>query len=174
MELISVLADVGVLLPPLVVGILMLLARREIRPALCWAAALALTVAATGLLKHELSDIAGFSHFPSGHVSIAVAFWGGLLALLLGRGGRFAILIVLAVIAGLEGWSRVELTEHTWRDVAGGFGVGVVALGLFGIPATLRTGSATRAWVFVAMAMAAPIGYLTYPWLGYSLRTIAQ
>lgn len=174
MELISVLADVGVLLPPLIVAILMLLARREIRPAFCWAAAAGLTMAITGLLKYGLSDVDGFSHFPSGHVSIAVAFWGGLLIFLLGHGNRIVALVLLAIIAGVEGWSRVELTQHTWVDVTGGFVVGALALALVGVPRTLQTGAATRTWVVLAMVATAPIGYLTYPWLGYSLRTIAQ
>jgi membrane-associated phospholipid phosphatase len=174
MELISLLADVGVLLPPLAVAIFMLLARREIRPALCWAAAATLTIGATGLLKQGLSGVEGFAHFPSGHVSLAVAFWGGLLTLLAGGGNRLGALALCAAVALVEGWSRVELTSHTWIDVLGGFAVGALALLLFGAPGALRTGARTRAWVVLAMMVAAPAGYLTYPWLGYSLRTMAQ
>lgn len=175
MEEISFLADIGFLLPPFAAVLLMLCARREVGLAARWGGAVIAAAAATAVLKSVCRDLPGFMHFPSGHVSLAVAFYGGLAALILGRGGWAIVPVILVPVAAIEGWSRVELTEHTWGDVGGGFLVAVVALALVGLlSAGWRLAAESRGWVLIALLAAAPAGYVTYPWLGHSLRTLAQ
>lgn len=175
-EIISMLADVGFILPVLAASLLMLLARREPATALHWGLAVLLASAMTALLKTLTRGDPDLPHFPSGHVSLAVAFYGGLLVVVVGAGLRWAgLLLALAAVAVVEGVSRVTLTEHTWLDVAGGLAIGILALTLSGIlRAGRRPASAVRVWLLATMAAAAPIGAYSHAWLGYSLRTLVQ
>lgn len=176
LEALSAIADIGVLLPLLAAGTLMLAARREHDAALRWGAAFVVTVAVTGLLKSLLRGSADLPHFPSGHVAGAAAFYGGLLAILAGaRRNSLGAFLALAVFAAAVGWSRTELTAHTWGDVAGGFGVAAAALLLFGCLGPPRPVAATaRLWLAAGVALAAPAGYMAYPWLGHALRTLVE
>lgn len=176
MELLNTLADVGFVAPLLAAGVLMLLARRRVEPALRWSIAFVLAAAVTGGLKAVLRDSADLPHFPSGHVCVAVAFYGGLLSILMGgRGGMWLNLPPVAAIALLSGWSRVETTSHSWADVLGGFAVGALALALLGCWRMSRpVDAAARGWTLAAILLAAPIGFASYTWLGHSWRVLVQ
>jgi membrane-associated phospholipid phosphatase len=140
MVFISTLADIGFLLPLLVVSFLVLAAQGNIRIATCWFGAIFLTIGVVSLIKFLLRGDPVLPHFPSGHVALAVSFYGGLFLILgqkffLNAGFGFACgLVILAVIAVVEGVSRVKLTQHTWVDVAGGFFFGTAALAAAGYP----------------------------------------
>lgn len=176
MELLSTLADIGFVAPLLATALLVMLARRDYAAALRWGGAFLLAVLATGVLKGVFRGSAELPHFPSGHVSVAVSFYGGLLAIL--WGGRLRLLpylLVLAVVAGLAGWSRVELTSHTWTDVLGGFAVGALSLLILGCSrGAARVGVQSRIWLMCGVVLALPAGLSLYSWLGYSIRTMVE
>ncbi len=176
MELLNTLADVGFVAPLLAAAVLMLLARGHAQAALRWAFAFVLAAAVTGLLKAVLHDTADFPHFPSGHVCVAVAFYGGLLSILMGgRGGMWLNLPIVVPIALLSGWSRVETTAHTWIDVLGGFTVGTLALALLGCWRMSRPVDASaRKWMLAAVILAAPVGFASFTWLGHSWRVLVE
>jgi len=176
MDLLNTLADVGFVAPLLAAGVLMLLARRQAEPALRWALAFVLAAATTGLLKTLLRNSADFPHFPSGHVCVAVAFYGGLFSILMGgRGGMWLNLPIVVPIALLSGWSRVETTAHTWADVLGGFAVGAISLALLGCWRMSRPVDASaRKWMLAAVVLAAPVGFASYTWLGHSWRMLVE
>lgn len=176
LKALSTIADIGVVLPLLAAAMLMLMARRDYEAALRWGTAFTVTVAVTGLLKSLLHDSPDLSHFPSGHVAVAVAFYGGLLGILSGvRRNNPGMALLLAVIALAVGWSRTELTEHTWTDVAGGFGIGAAALWLFGCLGLGRPVAAlTRIWLLAGVVLASPASFMAYPWLGHALRALVE
>jgi undecaprenyl-diphosphatase len=84
--------------------------------------------------------------WPSGHASSSIAFYGALGALAV-RGvppaGRVAIWVVVAVLSGLVGASRVYLGVHYPSDVAAGWLVG--GLWLLGFLRTLTTAAPAAA-----------------------------
>jgi membrane-associated phospholipid phosphatase len=176
MDILNTMADIGFVAPLQAAALLMLLARRERETAFRWGAAFALAAAATGLLKSLLRGSADLPYFPSGHVSVAVTFYGGLLfALMAGRAGFVSRLVLLAAIALPVGWSRVETTDHSWTDVFGGFAVGGLALLLLGCMRPARpVAAATRLWVLVAVLLASPVGLAMYSWVGHSWRTMLE
>jgi membrane-associated phospholipid phosphatase len=176
MELLNTLADVGFVAPLLAAGLLMLLARGGTEAALRWAIAFVLAAAATGLLKTLLRGSAELPHFPSGHVCVAVAFYGGLFSILMGgRGGVWLNLPFVVPIALLSGWSRVETTAHSWTDVLGGFAVGAIALALLGCWRMSRpVDGAARKWMLAAIVVAAPAGFASHTWLGHSWRVLVE
>jgi uncharacterized protein (TIGR03382 family) len=71
--------------------------------------------------------------FPSGHALMAMAFFGGLAAVLARRTPRLALRIALVAAAGvavlLVGLSRVYLGVHYPSDVVAGFGVALLWVG---------------------------------------------
>lgn len=176
MELLNTLADVGFVTPVLAAALVMLLVKGEAEAALRWGTAFLLAAAATGILKSLLRASPDLAHFPSGHVSVAAVFYGGLMSVLLGgRGGIWLNLPPVAAIAFASGWSRVETTAHTWIDVFGGFAVGVAALivtGCWRMSAPVD-GSARR-WTFAATLLSAPAGFSSYTWLGHSWRMLME
>lgn len=176
MELLNTLADVGFAAPLLAAAVLMLLARGQAEAALRWAIAFVMAAAATGLIKTLLRGSADFPHFPSGHVCVAVAFYGGLVSILMGgRGGMWLNLPIVVPIALLSGWSRVETTAHTWIDVLGGFAIGALALALLGCWRMSRPVDApSRKWMLAAIAAAVPVGFASYAWLGHSWRMLVE
>ena len=176
MEWLNTLADVGFVAPLLVAAVLMLLARGAAEPALRWAFAFVLAAATTGLLKMLLRDSADFPHFPSGHVCVAVAFYGGMISILMGgRGGMWLNLPFIVPIALLSGWSRVETTAHTWTDVIGGFAIGALSLALLGCWRMSRPIDASaRKWMLAAIILAVPVGFASYTWLGHSWRMLVE
>lgn len=71
--------------------------------------------------------------FPSGHALSAVCFFGAL-ALILGprlRSRAWLVGVAVLLSAGI-GWSRIYLGVHQPSDVIGGWGIGVVWLGVVG------------------------------------------
>ncbi len=176
MELLNTLADVGFVAPLLAAGVLMLLARGAAEPALRWAIAFVLAAATTGLLKTLLRGSAEFLHFPSGHVCVAVAFYGGMISILMGgRGGMWLNLPFIVPIALLSGWSRVETTSHSWADVIGGFAIGAISLALLGCWRMSRpVDASSRKWMLMAIVLAVPVGFASYTWLGHSWRMLVE
>lgn len=176
MELLNTLADVGFVTPVLAAALIMLLVKGEGEAALRWGIAFLLVAAATGILKSLLRGSGDLAHFPSGHVGVAVVFYGGLLSLLAGgRGGLWLNLPPAAIIALASGWSRVETTQHTWIDVLGGFAIGVAALMLMGCWRVSRpVEGGARKWTFAAALLAVPAGFSSYIWLGHGWRTLME
>lgn len=76
-------------------------------------------------LVHELS----FS-FPSGHASLAAAFYGFLIYALwrarIPQAYRFAGTVALGALAFLIGFSRIYLGVHYPTDILAGFGIGTI------------------------------------------------
>ncbi len=76
----------------------------------------------------------GTKSFPSGHVVSYVAFYGLLFYFVYRSGGRsplrIALLILLGMMIGLVGVSRVYLGAHWPSDVAGGYLFGSLWLSL--------------------------------------------
>ena len=157
LHLITDLGDQAVILPLLLaVGLVLLLAGWW-RGALAWFIAVSATLGA--VLVAKLSTMACQSLLPpvgllspSGHTASAAVVYGGLLALVIG--GPRAAFLAGAAVAGLVGFTRVELGVHTLADVvAGGLigTAGAVALALLAGPRpALR-----RGWIGVAAAAVA-------------------
>ena len=136
---IAALADSALLIPAALLLGVFLLALREVRLAVSWAASLVLGGAATLGAKllfhacgHQLTELDVIS--PSGHVSFAIIFYGGA-AILFGAGrpprpqaalGVAAIILIAAV-----GVSRVRTGAHSPSEVLIGGGIGAVALAFF-------------------------------------------
>jgi undecaprenyl-diphosphatase len=114
------------------------------------AVAAMLTALAGGLLLLSLKDVFGRPRppdpanwvternesFPSGHSMGSVIGYGLLAYLLLlplvqRRQARAAIIVGLAVLLLLIGFSRIYLRAHYFSDVVAGFAVGTVCLALF-------------------------------------------
>ncbi|MDZ5645922.1 phosphatase PAP2 family protein [Nitrospirillum sp. BR 11828] len=177
MQLLSTLATIGFVLPLFVALVGVLLARRDYLVAAAWGGGVATSLLVALAIRAVLRGDPDLPHFPSGHVTLAVAFYGGLLVIYL-RGGlnrdRTTLpmfLAGLAVIALLEGVSRILLTEHTWVDVLGGFAVGSLGLLATGCPwavRRIRTGS--RLWLAATLAVTIPIAFLTVGWLDGLIR----
>ncbi|MBB6253668.1 phosphatase PAP2 family protein [Nitrospirillum iridis] len=177
MQLLSTLATIGFVLPLFVALMGMLLARRDYLVAAAWGGGVMVSLLIALLIRGMLRETPELSHFPSGHVTLAVAFYGGLLVIYLRGGlnhGRLALPVVALVLAGvalLEGWSRVLLTEHTWVDVVGGFIVGTLGLLATGCPwAVRRIQSGSRLWLAATLAVAIPLAFFSVTWLDGMIR----
>ena len=139
----------GILVFPLLVGLVALLLRRY-----RLAAAMALSVPIKLLLERRVVKVlverqrpgtsisdailrdaspTGLS-FPSGHAVLAFAL-AGLLAPYLGRNGK----LVVYTLAALNGVARIYLGAHNPLDIVGGAGLGIAIAGalnlVFGVPA---------------------------------------
>lgn len=69
--------------------------------------------------------------FPSGHATIAVAFYGYLAYMLINsvnKRYKYPIIIITAILAALIGYSRLYLQVHYPSDVLAGYFVGAVFL----------------------------------------------
>jgi membrane-associated phospholipid phosphatase len=177
MQLLSTLATIGFVLPLFIALMGMLLARRDYLVAAAWGGGVMMSLLIALVIRGMLREDPDLPHFPSGHVTLAVAFYGGLLVIYLRGGlnhGRMAlpvILVALASIALLEGWSRVLLTEHTWVDVMGGFIVGSLGLLATGCPwAVRRIQSGSRLYLAATLAVAAPLAFFNVSWLDSLIR----
>ncbi len=120
-----------------VVGALLLHRRRDWRQVATLAAGIAGAVVFYDLMKPavgrprpplalHLIGVSGAA-FPSGHATLAVAFWGALaLVLSSGRSVRTGVLLWSAAgtIALLVGLSRLYLGVHWLTDVLGGYALG--------------------------------------------------
>ncbi len=177
MELISTFATIGFILPLFVAVLCMILARRDFLIAVTWGGGVLLSLLIAMLIRHLLRLEPSLPHFPSGHVTLAVAFYGGLLVIFCGgrtadRGvGLPVVGLFLAGIALLEGWSRVTLTHHTWLDVGGGLFVGTVGLLATGCPWTYRHASrGLRLWLVATLLVAGPLAFIGVGWLDGVIR----
>jgi membrane-associated phospholipid phosphatase len=133
----TTITDLGdlALLGPLALLLLAWLVIRARAAAVAWIAALAVCGAGTALLKIYLGAcpvISGLSS-PSGHTSMSVLVFGGLVTVLAGgRGGqRLAFVVGGAILALAIALSRIALGAHTPVEVAAGAAIGGIALALF-------------------------------------------
>lgn len=180
LKLISLLADIGFAATLILLALLVLSVRGHARVALCWGSGMLLGLGVTLVIKRLMAHDLGLPHFPSGHVALAVTFYGGL-ALVLFRDEfhdtpwRSAILLaILAAVAFTQGISRVVLTEHDWIDVAGGFAIGVAALALTGNPLAWKPiDRKDRLWLAGVLLTALPFAGLLHPLIDPSIRTVA-
>ncbi|WP_049974041.1 phosphatase PAP2 family protein [Azospirillum sp. B4] len=179
MQILSTLATIGFVLPLFAALMGMLLARRDYLVAAAWGGGVMMSLLIALAIRGMTRETPELYYFPSGHVTLAVAFYGGLLVIYLRGGhghGRLALPIVglaLAGVALLEGWSRILLTHHTWVDVVGGFVVGTLGLLATGCPwavRRIRTGS--RLWLAATLAVAAPLAFFSVAWLDGMIRNI--
>ena len=82
----------------------------------------------------KLGDQPDTFSYPSGHIAATIVLWGGIALLLIWHFrrrwlGPVAILVV-AIVAGLVGFSRVYRGMHHLLDVAAGVVLGVAALAI--------------------------------------------
>ena len=171
----NLLAEIGFAALLMAVALSVLMMRGHARLTLRWGAAIVTALGVTVALKHLLAGDSILKHFPSGHVTLAVAFYGGLgLLLFPGRPvsrplSALIVLFILGAVAVVEGVARMASTEHTLLDVVGGFFVGLSALVLTGNPWTWNAISVPdRLWLLGAMIAALPFCWLAYrafdPW----------
>lgn len=167
----SAVADIGYAGPLMMLALAVLLLCGHWRLALSWGVGIVAALSVTVLLKWTFADDPLLRHFPSGHVVLAVVFYGGLILLLLPIELRLTtLLLVLGGVAMAEGASRIALTEHGWLDVAGGFVVGLSGLVLTGNPWSWRTVTARdRLWLTGTLATAMPFASMAHsdidPWI---------
>ena len=181
MQLLSALADIGFVIPIMVVALTVLMIQRDLQTAGCWGGAVLLTIIVVSVIKKLLHDDPILPHFPSGHVALAVAFYGGFV-LLLGQNhfvgsslGLIGAVAMLATIALVEGVSRVALTHHTWVDVGGGFFFGASALLVAGFPwAWKLTTVRSRIYVLLGSAFALLPDIMLAPQLDGYIRRIVE
>jgi len=138
------LGDPTVLLAVLAAGLAWLAWRRQWVAALYWLASTIFGAVAVTLIKFvvqrprpvPLYQGAESFAFPSGHATLSIVVYGFLAVLVVHglRGGRrwLPLALVGLLVAGI-GASRLYLGAHWLSDVAGGYGLGLAALGLLGI-----------------------------------------
>ena len=83
----------------------------------------------------KLGDQPGTYSYPSGHIAATIVLWGGVAVLLVWhhRGRRWltaVVTVVVVIVAGLVGFSRIYRGMHHLLDVAAGAVLGVVALAI--------------------------------------------
>jgi membrane-associated phospholipid phosphatase len=180
LKLLSLSADIGFagLLIGLALAVLSL--RGHLRIALCWGGGMLLGLGAVLVLKRMMANDPALPHFPSGHVALAVTFYGGLALILLRDElpstpwRSLSFLAIIGAIALAQGISRVMLTEHGWIDVVGGFLVGIVGLAATGNPwAWGSIGRRDRAWLAGALLTAMPVTWLVHPHIDPWIRQFA-
>ena len=173
-------AEIGFAGSLIMLALVMLAVRGHLRVALCWGSGMLLGLGAVLIIKRLMAHDPELSHFPSGHVALAVTFYGGL-ALVLFRDELpstpwrpLFFLAILGAIALAEGISRMVLTEHGWMDVVGGFLIGVGGLAVAGNPwAWESIGRRDRLWVAGALLVALPFSWLLYPHINPWIRHFA-
>jgi membrane-associated phospholipid phosphatase len=167
----SAIADIGYAGPLIMLALAVLLLRGHWQVALSWGIGIVSALSVTVLLKWAFADDPLLRHFPSGHVVLAVVFYGGLVLLLLpGQLRLTTLLLILGGIALAEGASRVALTEHGWLDVGGGLIVGLSGLVLTGNPWSWRAVTARdRLWLTATLGTAMPFASMAHsdidPWI---------
>lgn len=169
------MAEIGFAGTMIVLALAVLSARGHTRLAFCWSVGIATALVAALLLKWVMADDDLLNHFPSGHVVLAVVFYGGLVVVLLPRGAApSSVILILASVAVAEGVSRVVLTEHGWMDVAGGFVVGIVGLAATGSPwAWNEITARDRLWLVGALMTGAPFAWLVHFHIDPVIRGVA-
>lgn len=153
-EYIADLGDIAVILPAYLAATVALLLHRRHRDAMIWGMSLLACAAIAALLKIEIGSfkITVLGHgirsasFPSGHASLALAFYGGL-SLFLWYGSRswLARLSALALL-GLETLIAISVFVLGWHpviDIVSGLLLGAMCVGaIYPIAATRqRTGT---------------------------------
>ena len=101
---------------------------------------LASTIIATGIIIKLLKEIfqrarplnsliqdSGFS-FPSGHVTVAIVFFGLIVYLFVDKKYKITATIITILIALLFGFTRIYLQIHWLTDIIGGFFIGGIIL----------------------------------------------
>lgn len=180
LRLLSLSADVGFAGLLIVVALVVLALRGNSRIALCWGGGILVGLGAVLVLKRMMANDPALPHFPSGHVALAVTFYGGV-ALVLFRDELpptpwrpLFFLAIIGAIALAQGISRVMLTEHGWIDVAGGFFVGIAGLVVTGNPwAWDPIRRPDRIWLAGALLTGIPVTWLVYPHLDPWVRQFA-
>lgn len=177
MQFLSTLANIGFVLPLFAALLCMLLLQRDYLVAATWGGGVSLSLLIALSIRWLLRLDWDLPNFPSGHVTLAVAFYGGLLVIFLcGRGSGRAIGLpvvglLFACVAFLEGWSRVLLTHHTWVDVGGGFLVGTVGLVATGCPWTYASVNAgLKGWLIATTLAVAPLAFFSEAWVDGIIR----
>jgi membrane-associated phospholipid phosphatase len=172
-------ADIGFAGSLIVLALAMLAARGHLRVAFCWGAGMLLGLGAVLMIRLLTVDDPDLWHFPSGHVVLAVTFYGGL-ALVLFRQEfptpwrPLFFFAILGAIALAQGISRMVLTEHGWMDVIGGFLFGLGGLTAAGNPwAWEPIGRKDRLWVAGTLLAAMPFSWLLYPHIDPWMRHFA-
>ncbi len=178
--MISLLAEIGFAGSLILLALAMLAVRGHLRVALCWGGGMLLGLGTVLILKRLMADDPELPHFPSGHVALAVTFYGGLALVLLRQEipptpwRPLLLLAILGAIALAEGGSRMVLTEHGWEDVIGGFLVGLGGLAGTGNPwAWEPIGRRDRLWVGGTLLVALPFSWLIYPHINPWIRHLA-
>ncbi len=136
---ISFFGDWKILLPVMLIIILILFIKNKKRFIIPFALIVIAAEITTFLGKlwfHHPRPLLAVFHetdfsFPSGHATIAVAFYGYLayiLIKLLKDRYKWPIIILTVLMAGLIGFSRLYLGVHYLSDVLAGYFVGLTAL----------------------------------------------
>jgi membrane-associated phospholipid phosphatase len=180
LRLLGLSADIGFAGSLIMLGLVVLAARGHLRIALCWGAGMLLGLGTVLVIKRLTAQDPDLSHFPSGHVTLAVTFYGGLAFVLFREElpptpwRPWFLLAMLTAIATAQGISRMVLTEHGWIDVIGGFLIGVGGLLAAGNPwAWQSIGRRDRLWIGGALLVAMPFSSLLYPYINPWMRHVA-
>lgn len=180
LELLGQLAEIGFVGPLILLALLTLAVRGHLREALCWGSGMLLGLGAVLILKRLMVDDPDLPHFPSGHVALAVTFYGGMAIVLFRQELPAApwrplfLLAIIGAIALAEGISRMVLTEHGWVDVVGGFLVGLAGLAMAGNPwAWESIGRKDRLWLAATLLVAMPFSWLIHPHINPLIRQVA-
>ena len=180
LSLLSLSADIGFAGSLIMLALVLLTVRGHLRLALLWGTGMLLGLGAVLIIKRLMAHDPEWSHFPSGHVALAVTFYGGLALVLFRDELRLTpwrplfFLAILSAIALAEGISRMVLAEHDWVDVVGGYLIGVGGLAVAGNPwAWESTGRIDRLWLAGALMVALPFSWLLYPHINPWIRHFA-
>lgn len=172
-------AEIGFAGSLIMLALVMLAVRGHLRVALCWGSGMLLGLGTVLIIKRLMVHDPELPHFPSGHVALAVTFYGGLALLLLrdelpSPWRPLFFLAILGAIALAEGISRMVLTEHGWMDVIGGFLIGLGGLAAAGNPwAWAPIGRRDRLWLGGTLMVALPFSWLLYPHINPWIRNLA-
>ena len=116
LRLLSLSAEIGFAASLIVLALAVLALRGHWRVAACWGSGIVLGLGVVLALKWSMALGPERPHFPSGHVALAVTFYGGLALVLVRQElpalpwRPFLVLAILAAIALAEGISRMALT----------------------------------------------------------------
>jgi len=127
----ALLGEADILLPLSAIVAILLWRLGRVSDALAWFASVSICVMAVASLKFGLKDFEWtvYGHtfltksFPSGHVAMATAFWGGL-ALLTARRWSLLLLIPIPIVA----LTVLVLWWHHTLDIAAGAAIAILSL----------------------------------------------
>jgi membrane-associated phospholipid phosphatase len=137
MQALTDFGDSAVLLPLSVMVLVWLIIARPARAAIGWAVALGFLLTTMTVLKVAFvacPPTAGLES-PSGHTAFSILVYGGLAVVLLGGRRPEYLRVAGTILAGILiagiAISRAFLGAHSWIEIAVGFVVGTIALGIF-------------------------------------------